>query len=64
MQCHNQESTMFKIGLVLAVYGALAACATTQANTAQAQECESEIEESTGSRVEANTVCRPTTETD
>jgi hypothetical protein len=50
---------MLRFGLVLAVCGAVAGCATTQ-NTAEAQqECVAEVEESTGSRLETNKVCTP-----
>lgn len=49
---------MLRIGVALAFCGAVAGCATTQ-NTAEARECVSDIEESTGSRVESNRVCTP-----
>ncbi len=50
---------MLRFGLVLAVCGAVAGCATTQ-NTAEAQqECVAEVEESTGSRLETNRICKP-----
>ena len=49
---------MYRSSLVLALYGTLAGCATTQAQTAEKQECVTEVEETTGSRVESNTVCQ------
>ena len=50
---------MKRMGLVLALCGTVAACATTQQTTAENRECVDQIEESTGSRVESNRVCRP-----
>ena len=50
---------MYKSVLVLASYCTLAACATAQPQTAEKQVCTTEVEESTGSRVEGNKVCRP-----
>ena len=49
---------MFKQMLVLVMLSTVSACATTP-QTAK-QECVSQTEESTGSRVEANKVCAPT----
>ena len=50
---------MLRIGLALAFCGAVAGCATTPNDTARAQNCVAEIEETTGSRVESNPVCPP-----
>lgn len=50
---------MYKCGLVIAFSGMLAACATSQTETAQEKVCVSEAEEATGSRVQTNNVCRP-----
>ena len=50
---------MYRVGLVLVCCGAIAGCATPQVRTAEAQECVSEVEKSTGSSVETTTVCQP-----
>lgn len=55
----EQEFTMVRFSLVLAFCGTVAAWATPQERAAEVQECEDEITESTGSRVETRTVCRP-----
>ena len=50
---------MFRVGLVVLCF-TVAGCATTEEQrAAQAQECVGEVEESTGSRVETNKVCKP-----
>ena len=50
---------MYKRTLLLAFSLAPSACATPQTDTATKQVCTSEPVEATGSRVEADTVCRP-----
>lgn len=49
---------MYKCGLVIAFSGMLAACATSQTQTAQEKVCVSEAEKATGSRVQTNNICR------
>ena len=52
---------MSKLVIAIAACGALAACATAQTDSAEAQErnCVSQTEEATGSRVESTKVCPP-----
>ena len=50
---------MIKRIFVLACCGTMAACATPQARTAESQKCVTEVEESTGSRIETTAVCKP-----
>lgn len=49
---------MYRAGLVL-MCCTIAACATPQETQAEAQECVGQVEESTGSRVNTTTVCKP-----
>ena len=49
---------MFRSVLVLALSGAVVACATPQATTAE-KECVTETEDATGTRLETSTVCQP-----
>lgn len=55
----SASEKMYKCGLVLALSGIVAACATSQTQTTQEKVCVPESEEATGSRVQTHTVCRP-----
>lgn len=50
---------MYRLGLVLAVSVICAGCATSQTAAAKKEVCTTEPVESTGSRVETETVCQP-----